>query len=511
MANVQKYTASQAGGMTRHYERHQKENGEYQTFGNQDIDVSRIHLNYNLAPERKGIGQESGQLGFINQRISEVKCLKRSDVNVMCSWIITAPEGLATGIEQRAGQRPLLKFEGDEAEKNLRLFFEESYKFLNERYAHGSDKNVISAYVHMDETTPHMHYAFVPVVIDKKKGHEKVSASELINRYDLKRFHLDLEKHMAVIFGREIGILNEATKDGNRTVEELKSGSAQAELYKIQNNTSSLRLERNELQDEVLYLEGKKDKLEGQINAAEGQARLRHQELTELQNDISNLRSLEISIKNELKDTVSEVNSLEIQKDELLDELVEISEQIKSSKHELKELAGNLEGKIKTKVGIDAVNERASLSMFGSSVKLSKDDFDNLIKTALTSPRVETAEKLRKADAKIEELQPLAERVPPLERLVNELRSTIKKKDELIHEKDINIQGITQVKDRTIRDLNYKIGRMEEDKTNALEAMTDKINRVLGKIDDMAANDFIREWELDVVVKQRGRGYGWER
>jgi len=227
MANAQKYTASQAGGMTRHYERYQKENGEYQTFGNQDIDTSRIHLNYNLAPKREG-----GQLGFIKQRASEVKCLKRDDVNVMCSWVITAPEGLATGIEQRAGQRPLLRFEGKEVERDLKLFFEESYRFLNERYAHGSDRNVISAYVHMDETTPHMHYAFVPVVVDRKKGHEKVSASEAINRYDLKKFHPDLDRYMTAVFGRDIGIINQATKDGNKSVDELKQETkiAQSEI-----------------------------------------------------------------------------------------------------------------------------------------------------------------------------------------------------------------------------------------------------------------------------------------
>ena len=31
-----------------------------------------------------------------------------------------------------------------------------------------------------------------------------------------------VEKHMEKVFGREIGILNEATKDSNKTVEELK-------------------------------------------------------------------------------------------------------------------------------------------------------------------------------------------------------------------------------------------------------------------------------------------------
>ena len=197
MANAAKYNGGQTGGLTRHYERHKKEDGEYQLFKNQDIDTSRSHLNYNLAPERDG-----GQLAFIKQRCSEVKCQNRADVNVMVSWVVTAPKGLS--------------------EEECERFFQESYKFLNDRYGQGTDKNVISAYVHRDENQPHMHYAFVPVVTDKKKGHEKVSAKEAVARYDLQTFHPDLDEHMTAVFGRDIGVMNEATKDGNKTIEELK-------------------------------------------------------------------------------------------------------------------------------------------------------------------------------------------------------------------------------------------------------------------------------------------------
>jgi len=78
----------------------------------------------------------------------------------------------------------------------------------------------------MDEITPHMHFAFVPVVADRRKGNEKVSAKECVTKKDLQTFHPDLERHMEQVFGREIGILNDATKSGNRTVAELKRESA---------------------------------------------------------------------------------------------------------------------------------------------------------------------------------------------------------------------------------------------------------------------------------------------
>ena len=252
MAHVAKYTRAQIGGMTRHYERAQKESGEYQTFGNQDIDTNRSHLNYNLAPEREG-----SQLDFIQERLDEVKCHKRADVNIMCSWVITAPQGLHPDAHEK--------------------FFAESYKFLNDRYANGSEQNVVSAYVHMDEITPHMHYAFIPVVHDERKDKDKVSAKELIDRKDLSTFHSDLECHLIDHFDRVVGILNDATKDGNMSIAELKEKTAteilqateqQAEqiLRSARENASKIDLEgqarAESLQKQERALQGKIEGLE---------------------------------------------------------------------------------------------------------------------------------------------------------------------------------------------------------------------------------------------------------
>lgn len=135
MAHVMKHTKVAAGHMTHHYDR------TANNISNDKIDPTRTELNYNLAPKR-----EISQMDFINKRCSEVKCLNRKDINVMCSWTVTEPQRIT---------------------KNERKnFFEETYKFLSERYG---EKNVISAYVHMDETTPHMHFSFVPVVQEKSE------------------------------------------------------------------------------------------------------------------------------------------------------------------------------------------------------------------------------------------------------------------------------------------------------------------------------------------------------
>ena len=205
MAHCKKFGKAACGHMVKHYERAKDQDGEYIKFGNQDIDINKSHLNYNLAPNHA-----EGQGGFIKKRCSEVKMQNRADVNVMCSWVVTVPKEI----------RP------EETEK----FFKETYKFLSERYG---KENVVSAHVHMDETTPHIHFAFVPIVKDKKKNILKVSAKEAIDKRELQMFHKDLSGHMDEAFGRDIGILNEATKEGNKSIEELKRETAQKELEKI--------------------------------------------------------------------------------------------------------------------------------------------------------------------------------------------------------------------------------------------------------------------------------------
>ncbi len=194
LAHVMKSTKIAIGGLTRHFERYKKENGEYIQFSNQEIDISRTHLNYNLATH-----QNLSQLEFIKKRTSEVHCPNRKELNVMCNWLVTKPKDIEPGEQER--------------------FFEETYKFLQNRY--GKD-NVISSYVHLDETTPHMHFAFIPIIYDKKKEYYKVCAKEVVNRVDLKTFHTDLSKSMASIFKRRISILNEATEHGNKSVLGLK-------------------------------------------------------------------------------------------------------------------------------------------------------------------------------------------------------------------------------------------------------------------------------------------------
>lgn len=186
MAHLEKCKANQVNGLCLHDSRACKGHS------NEEIDVERSHLNYNLAESIQPLNHND----FIKQRLSEVKCIKRADVNIMASWCVTLPKD----------------YQGDE-----RAFFESAFSFMADKYG---AKNVISAYVHNDEKTPHLHFKFMPIVEDK--GIEKVCFDKCVTRKDYKSFHNELKAHLESDLGIPCNVLNGATENGNKSVLELK-------------------------------------------------------------------------------------------------------------------------------------------------------------------------------------------------------------------------------------------------------------------------------------------------
>lgn len=235
MAHISKYTKTVIGHMTNHYGRQENDGVKR---GNENINPELTHLNYNLAADT----QPLAQLDFLHKRLSEVKVQNRKDVNVLCDWVLTVPKELPAQAQEQ--------------------FFKASYEFMSARY--GSE-NIVSAFVHMDETTPHMHFAFIPVTADKKKGGFKVSAKEVVTRSDLQTFHSDLEEYLYKNIGLERGlILSGITQEqgGNKTVKELKSDRTQIEKEiahkeELLTNLITQHKEITEVYDEELP-EGKK-------------------------------------------------------------------------------------------------------------------------------------------------------------------------------------------------------------------------------------------------------------
>lgn len=168
---------------------------------------------------------------------------------------------------------------------------------------------MVSAFVHRDETTPHIHFAFLPITADKKHGGEKLSAKEVITRQDLKTFHRDLERHLGQFRDWEFEILNEATKDGNKTVAELKKQTAHEEVLKEQEKAVEARRATQQL-------EQVKKGLEGEITALQTtKERLTAQEVKDLKGEKTLLGGLKgVSFKDyeALKRTAEQVDSMAV-------------------------------------------------------------------------------------------------------------------------------------------------------------------------------------------------------
>ena len=134
---------------------------------NPDIDHTRSHLNFHLVtPERKYRAEAEKQ-------IAAAGCRTRSDsVRVVEALVTASPE-----------------FFKGKKRSEVKAYFTEALDFIQK---HQSKDTIISAVVHMDEKTPHMHLCFVPLTEDKR-----LSAKEIVgNKKKLTWWQDEFWKHM---------------------------------------------------------------------------------------------------------------------------------------------------------------------------------------------------------------------------------------------------------------------------------------------------------------------------
>lgn len=200
MASVEKYTTIDAVNILRHNNRSAKH------MSNADIDPERSNLNYSF------INRNCSDLEYFRQRKDELYSINRADLKVLAGWIVSVPQDLD--------------------EKFHYKFFEETHNFLIQKYG---EMNAIQSVVHLDESgQPHLHFTFIPVVLDEKfnvshlKNHdkkEKICMKNVINRVELLKFHKEYMEYLSSKFPFTPNILTGITKKngGNKTVRELKN------------------------------------------------------------------------------------------------------------------------------------------------------------------------------------------------------------------------------------------------------------------------------------------------
>lgn len=194
---------------------------------NEDIDWTKTSENIDL------LEQQERFRTVVNNRIAELELKRapRSDATVMCQCLVTS-------------DKPFFDKMSREEQSE---YFKKSFEFIKERYG---EKNLVSATIHYDERTPHMHVNFVPVTSDGR-----LSAKDLFSPKSLRELQNDYNR-----FVREHGY------DLERGQIDSKTKHLEVEEYKIETRYEELKAKEQELEklegiDKAVGLNAEKGKI----------------------------------------------------------------------------------------------------------------------------------------------------------------------------------------------------------------------------------------------------------
>ena len=166
---MEKYKRGDIVGIERENERDEN----YKPTKNPQIDKLKTHLNYHTLP------YEKKYLSFIDERIKELSPKRKikDDAVLITSFILGSNKEFFDGISPETQKQ----------------FFDDCTEFFAERYG---KENVVSAVVHLDESTPHLHFNLMPVTGGR------LCAKELFDRAALR----DLQTDFYEVVGKKYGL-----------------------------------------------------------------------------------------------------------------------------------------------------------------------------------------------------------------------------------------------------------------------------------------------------------------
>ena len=169
---MEKYKRADIVGIERENERDEN----YKSTRNPQIDKSKTRLNYHTVPHEKKY------LPFIDERIKELapKRKIKDDAVLITSFILGSDKEFFDGISPETQKQ----------------FFDDCTEFFAERYG---KENVTSAVVHLDESTPHLHFNLMPVTGGR------LCAKELFDRAALRELQTDFYEVVGKKYGLKRG------------------------------------------------------------------------------------------------------------------------------------------------------------------------------------------------------------------------------------------------------------------------------------------------------------------
>lgn len=209
VCHVSKFKNSDVVGMYKHIQR------EMKTTLNEDIEFDKTALNYDLSGfDKKTMNYSDEVKKRLDERFRGQKSI-RKDATVMVGVIISASPGFFENMP-------------DEQE---RKYFQQAFDYLSDKFGR---ENIISATVHKDEKTPHMHLNFVPLTKDGR-----LSAKEIINRETLLDLQENLPKSLQEMgFDISRGLPSRETRVKHENPRDWKIRTAKNELERTKHITA---------------------------------------------------------------------------------------------------------------------------------------------------------------------------------------------------------------------------------------------------------------------------------
>lgn len=207
---------------------------------NKDIDLIKTHLNYDLVESNLNLYWR------VQKRVDEV----RTNSKIQKNSVVDVSNIITLNKEQ---------FE-EWGENKSKEYFREVYNYFCDEFG---KENVVSAKVHMDEITPHMHLHFVPITEEGKLQCRSVLTQSRLNKVHTNAPKYLQEKGFDVVRGK-----GKTKKRGNiNDIHEYKKEIENILLDELNNLKIDLERHRGVLKSiqDIEHLEYKKTLLGGEI------------------------------------------------------------------------------------------------------------------------------------------------------------------------------------------------------------------------------------------------------
>ena len=236
--------------------------------------------------------------------------------------------------------------------EETKRYFVESYKFVC-NYKNLGERNIISAAVHLDETTPHMHLTFIPVVHTKdEQGNtiDKICARDFWRGRDsYRKLQNDFHKYVTSKgFDLERGLPVEETGANHYKIEDLKKITNFENTKKI---LKSVKLELPEVPNinDIKLIKLNKEKVENEIIKPKDEL------IQGLYQD--NLR-LHQELSRQVK-VVKEAEKYQKERDKIMEDNENLHNEVEKIKSEYKQKENDIEWKYKNKIrGLEKENSK---------------------------------------------------------------------------------------------------------------------------------------------------------